>query len=401
MKNNRCILGEILKRIHVMGPNWGTHPYSAMAEYCVPLPAGGYECDFVDPIPESLSCPICLLAFRDPHILDCCGAKYCEPCIGRVKAAGQPCPLCKQQFTSLVDRNDQRRVLNLKVRCSRKKDGCQWAGEVRHLSDHERNECMWALVECQYHCGERAPRHHLIQHQQDECPQRPVDVKLESFMRKMETKLTAEKERHKEEMAAVNEAVKEMEKNYTREMAGMKEDHMKEMATMRDDHMKEMAAIRKEITSATEMVKREMATVRDDHVKEMATMRKDMATLRETEKHITGETATTKKDIMKEMAALKKDYTKEMNNLREKEMAAEKHIRAMVAVKEDHKKELASLREELKKMNQQMAERQQSMDKKLAKHREIEVCVYMHNICTFIFSLLASMCLHDIVSNPS
>ena len=131
-------------------------------------------------------------------------------------------------------------------------------------------------------------------------------------------------------------------------------------------------------------------------------MRKDMATLRETEKHITGETATAKKNIMKEMAALKKDYTKEMASLREKEMAVEKHHNiAMVAVKEDHKKELASLREELKKMNQQMAERQQSMDKKLAKHREIEVCVNMHNICTFIFSLLASMCLHDIVSNPS
>ena len=87
---------------------------------------------------------------------------------------------------SLLDRSFQRKVLELKVRCSRKKDGCEWEGELRHLSDHEREECVWALVECGYHCGERLPRRQLAEHEQDVCPQRPVDVKLESFMRDME-----------------------------------------------------------------------------------------------------------------------------------------------------------------------------------------------------------------------
>ena len=47
---------------------------------------------------------------------------------------------------------------------------------------------MWALVECEvpYHCGERLPRRQLAEHEQDVCFQRPVDIKLESFMRKME-----------------------------------------------------------------------------------------------------------------------------------------------------------------------------------------------------------------------
>ena len=196
------VLRYLPPRLHLI-----TQKYIAatMAECCAcaPLLTGGHECDFVDSIPESLSCPICLLAFRDPHILDCCGAKYCEPCIDRIKAAGQPCPLCKQQFTSLVDRNDQRRVLNLKVHCSRKKDGCEWTGELRHLSDHERDECACMLVECRFHCGERVPRSQLTEHEQDECPQRPMDVKLESCMRKMHAQLTAENERHKKELAAV------------------------------------------------------------------------------------------------------------------------------------------------------------------------------------------------------
>ena len=201
-----------------------------MAVSCAPLPAGGYECDFVNAIPESLSCPVCLLPFRDPHLVSCCGAKYCEPCIGRVKAAGQPCPLCKQEFVTLLDRSFQRKVLELKVRCSRKKDGCEWEGEVRHLSDHEKEECVWALVECGYHCGERLPRRQLAEHEQELCPQRPVDVKLESFMRKME-------ERHMREMAAV------------------REDHMRDMATVREDHTREMAAVREELEKMKQQMK--------------------------------------------------------------------------------------------------------------------------------------------------
>ena len=59
-------------------------------------------------------------------------------------------------------------------RCSRKKDGCEWEGELRHLDHHEREECVWALVECRYHCGERVPRRQLAEHEEDVCPQRPL-----------------------------------------------------------------------------------------------------------------------------------------------------------------------------------------------------------------------------------
>ena len=82
-----------------------------MAESRAPLPVAGYENEFVDSIPDTLSCPVCLLPFRDPHLVSCCGAKFCEPCISRVKAAGQPCPLCIQEFVSLLDRGDQRKVV--------------------------------------------------------------------------------------------------------------------------------------------------------------------------------------------------------------------------------------------------------------------------------------------------
>ena len=168
-----------------------------MAESCVPLPvvsnSGGYQAEFVDSILDTLSCSICFLPLRDPHLVSCCGAKFCEPCIGRVKAAGQPCPLCKQEFVSLLDRSFQRKVLELNVCCPGKKDGCQWVGELRHVVTHEREECGWAVVGCSYQCGAHLPRRLMAEHEQ-----RPMDVKLDSFMKRMEELTCAEREQHRE-----------------------------------------------------------------------------------------------------------------------------------------------------------------------------------------------------------
>ena len=136
------------------------------------MATGGYACDFVDPVPESLSCAVCLLPFRDPHLVSCCGSKFCAPCINQLKAADKPCPVCvySREFTSLLDRGYQRKVLNLKVVCSRKNDGCQWEGKLHDLDHHDREECEWAVVhgawpgysyQCQ--CGAHLPRKEVEQ----------------------------------------------------------------------------------------------------------------------------------------------------------------------------------------------------------------------------------------------
>ena len=187
-------------------------------------------CDFVDPVPESLSCAVCLLPFRDPHLVSCCGAKYCEPCICRVKAADQPCPLCKQDFESMLDKECQRQVLNLQVVC--KKNGCQWVGELRHLEQHQREECGWAVVECSYQCGAHLPRRLMDEHELGLCPQRPMDVKLEWIMKSMETKMMNERERLEKDMNV------------------MREEHKKEMEVMEQmlaEQKRETAQLKNEI----------------------------------------------------------------------------------------------------------------------------------------------------------
>ena len=159
----------------------------------------GYDCDFVDPLPDELSCSICLLAFRNPHLLSCCGAKCCEECIDQVRTSDQPtCPLCTQHFDTMLDRALQRKILNLKVRCPKRNDGCKWEGELRQLDYHEREECDHTLVECPYACGGCISRCQLAEHQKSMCPKQPINVKLDNAISKIE-------EFHKEDMRKMEE----------------------------------------------------------------------------------------------------------------------------------------------------------------------------------------------------
>ena len=63
---------------------------------------------------------------------------------------------------------------------------------------HEREECGWAEVECRNQCGAHLLRRLMVEHERDMCPRRPMDVKIESFMKNMETKLMTERERERE-----------------------------------------------------------------------------------------------------------------------------------------------------------------------------------------------------------
>ena len=154
-----------------------------------PFVMGGYDCDFVDPPPDSLQCPVCLLPFRDPALLSCCGHKGCASCIGRIKAAGHPCPLCQQPFETMLDKQLKRKVLDLRVFCVKNEEGCPWEGELRDLENHSRRGCAYVEEECRYECGGRYQRRLLRDHELDECPQRPPEVVTQSQIRKMAEKM--------------------------------------------------------------------------------------------------------------------------------------------------------------------------------------------------------------------
>ena len=214
-------------------------PERVRGDQCAPLLAGGgYDCEFVDSIPDSLSCSVCLLAFRNPHLLDCCGIKLCEVCVVRIEAAGQPCPYCRSDnYKHIADPSIRRQVLGKQVYCERRNKGCEWVGELRHLEEHRIKECGWAMVQCRYHCSDQVIRHQLAQHELEECPQRPMEVKLESFMRRMD-------ERHKKELVAIREEYATKIEQLERRITDQQTEHDKKIA----DQMTKIEQLERRIT---------------------------------------------------------------------------------------------------------------------------------------------------------
>lgn len=136
------------------------------------------HCDFVEDVPDFLTCGICFGSFRAPHLLSCCGVKYCETCIQAVQSQGKPCPKCRgEHYDTMLDKTLQRAVYNLKVHCVNRKNGCQWQGEVLYLEEHLERKCQLAEVTCQY-CKKSYPRGAVTAHQEEECSGRPMEVKM-------------------------------------------------------------------------------------------------------------------------------------------------------------------------------------------------------------------------------
>jgi len=116
-----------------------------MAEF-----TGGYDYEFVTIIPEDLICSLCHLAFKDPLQIEACGHIFCSECFDQIKDQAMRntldlcCPLDRQKIDLtrvFQDKSDERRVLNLIVRCQYFADDCEWTGELRDVLEHETKCC--------------------------------------------------------------------------------------------------------------------------------------------------------------------------------------------------------------------------------------------------------------------
>ena len=140
------------------------------------------ELSFAEEVPKhvELECPVCLNILTDPHLVTCCGHNFCGSCIERVKASNGACPMCKEKnYQSFVDKKCLRIINGLQVHCSNQKQGCQWKGELKHLSTHtnqgkREGECLYEEVKCRYEeCEKKGQRQRVIFHEYLMCPQRP------------------------------------------------------------------------------------------------------------------------------------------------------------------------------------------------------------------------------------
>ena len=179
---------------------------------------GGYDLVFLESPPADYECPICQLILRDPHIVDCCGYKYCNQCITRISNANKPCPMCQaKDFRTMQERQLQRKISDLIICCPEKKQGCPWTGEIRNLDNHLSSICAYMVISCPLECGEDFQRIHLEKHQEDECSKRSPESKLLSLTRKfgerlsmVETKCNEQEEKIRQ-LVGLEEKCKEQE----------------------------------------------------------------------------------------------------------------------------------------------------------------------------------------------
>ena len=143
------------------------------------------ECEYVDELSENLTCFICLGALCNPHLLSCCGIKYCNACINPIKCDNKPCPNCRAaEFHTMLDKNIQRAVNNLKVYCIHRKTGCSWTGEMMYLLNHVQNKCLHVGVACKY-CAKEFSRQDIDNHETNDCDGRPLELRVMSAISSM------------------------------------------------------------------------------------------------------------------------------------------------------------------------------------------------------------------------
>ena len=190
----------------------------------------GYDYDFVTAPPKSLECPVCLLTFRDPHVISCCGNEFCQLCIERVQRDGKPCPLCNEpNFTTFLHKKLVREVNGLVVRCPQKELGCEWEGELGQVEQHlnpgagpsSSSGCGYVMVECRFQCGAHLQRRMVGEHEMESCPKRAIEIQVASLMRKFEV-ITVENKMLKQELSEMKEAQEHVNQKQQEEMAKVK-----------------------------------------------------------------------------------------------------------------------------------------------------------------------------------
>ena len=136
----------------------------------------GYECEFVDKVPEDYFCKQCKHVAREPNITSCCGEVLCKACFYDILQGTPSCPSCQEvYFSSYPQKKWQRMVLTLNVYCVLKDRGCEWTGQLQHLDAHldlTTGDCVYVDVDCPSKCNQKVQKCNVDTHLIDHCPNR-------------------------------------------------------------------------------------------------------------------------------------------------------------------------------------------------------------------------------------
>ena len=136
----------------------------------------GYQCEFVDSVPEDFYCKQCSLVARRLTFTSCCGESYCNGCIHSTQQDNKPCPGCGQESFEIFQQvRYQRKILSFRVHCSVKERGCGWCGPLEHLDAHldpDTGDCQYTDINCPLKCQHKINKKNLEHHLAKECIKR-------------------------------------------------------------------------------------------------------------------------------------------------------------------------------------------------------------------------------------
>ena len=136
----------------------------------------GYQCEFVDSVPEDFYCKQCSLVARRLTFTSCCGESYCNGCIHSTQQDNKPCPGCGQESFEIFQQvRYQRKILSFRVHCSVKERGCGWCGPLEHLDAHldpDTGDCQYTDINCPLKCQHKINKKNLEHHLAKECVKR-------------------------------------------------------------------------------------------------------------------------------------------------------------------------------------------------------------------------------------
>ena len=134
---------------------------------------GGYQSEFVGPVPEELLCKSCKLVPKKLNRTDCCEERICQACINPVLKDKKPCPSCGEtDFSTFFIKGAQKKILALQVRCAMKQRGCEWVGQLEQLDAHLDTDCQYVDVECPSKCDQKVHKRNLATHLEMDCHKR-------------------------------------------------------------------------------------------------------------------------------------------------------------------------------------------------------------------------------------
>ena len=139
-------------------------------------PPQGYQCEFIDSVPEDFYCKQCSLVARKLTFTSCCGESYCNACIHSTQQDNKPCPTCgTQDFQTQQQVKYQKKISTFQVSCSLKKRGCGWCGPLEHLDAHldpDTGDCEYTDIDCPLKCDNKISKKNISHHLANECVKR-------------------------------------------------------------------------------------------------------------------------------------------------------------------------------------------------------------------------------------